>query len=76
MLPINKNHKVVLKLKKKKKPSTFKRLRSWHPVPQLRANRRGKVEAVADFIFLCSKMTVDGDCSLAIKDTCTMEEKL
>ena len=31
------------------------------------ANRRGKVEAVADFIFLGSKMTVDGDCSHKIK---------
>ena len=31
------------------------------------ANRRGKVETVADFIFLGSKITVDGDCSLEIK---------
>ena len=31
------------------------------------ANRRGKVEAVADFIFLGSKMTVDGACSHKIK---------
>ena len=27
------------------------------------ANRRGKVEAVTDFIFLGSKITVDGNCS-------------
>ena len=27
------------------------------------ANRRGKVEAVTDFIFLGSKTTVDSDCS-------------
>ena len=27
----------------------------------------GKVEAVADFIFLCSKITADGDCSHEIK---------
>ena len=27
----------------------------------------GKVETVTDFIFLCSKITVDGDCSHAIK---------
>ena len=25
------------------------------------------VEAVSDFIFLCSKITMDGDCSLEIK---------
>ena len=31
---------------------------------------------VRDFTFLVSKITVDGDCSLAIKDTCSMEEKL
>ena len=27
------------------------------------ANKRGKVEAVTDFIFLGSKITVDSDCS-------------
>ena len=27
------------------------------------ANRRGKVERVTDFLFLGSKITVDGDCS-------------
>ena len=27
----------------------------------------GKLEAVADFIFLCSKITADGDCSHEIK---------
>ena len=27
----------------------------------------GKVETVTDFIFLCSKITVDGDCSHEIK---------
>ena len=31
------------------------------------ANRRGKVEAVTDFIFLGSKITVDGNCSHEIK---------
>ena len=30
-------------------------------------NRRGKVEAVTDFIFLGSKITVNGDCSHEIK---------
>ena len=33
----------------------------------LMANRRGKVEAVASFIFLDSKITEDGDCSHEIK---------
>ena len=31
------------------------------------ANRRGKVEAVTDFIFLGSKITADGDCGHEIK---------
>ena len=32
-----------------------KKLRSWHPVPSLMANRRGKVKEVTDFLFLGSK---------------------
>ena len=35
-----------------------------------------KVETVTDFIFLGSKITVDGDCSHKFKDTCSLEEKL
>ena len=34
------------------------------------------VEAVADLIFLGSKITADGDCSHEIKDACSLEEKL
>jgi len=34
------------------------------------------VEIVADFIFLGSKITADGDCSLKLKDICSLEEKL
>ena len=35
-----------------------------------------KMETVIDFIFLGSKITVDGDCSHEIKDACSLEEKL
>ena len=35
-----------------------------------------KVEAVTDFIFLVSKITVDGDCSHKIKRPSPLEEKL
>ena len=35
-----------------------------------------EVEAVPDFIFLGSKITVDGDFSHEIKDACSLEEKL
>ena len=34
------------------------------------------VETVADFIFLGSKITADGDCSQKLKDSCSLEEKL
>ena len=34
------------------------------------------VETVADFIFLCSKITADGDCSHEIKDACFLEGEL
>ena len=37
---------------------------------------RGEVETVADFIFLCSKITSDSDCSHEIKNVCSLEEKL
>ena len=40
------------------------------------ANRWEKMETVADFIYLGSKITVDGDCSHEIKDACSLEEKL
>ena len=36
----------------------------------------GKVKAVIDFIFLGSKITVDGDCSHEIKNSCSLEGKL
>ena len=36
-----------------------KKLRSW---PHFMANRKGKGRAVTDFLFLGSKITVDGDC--------------
>ena len=34
------------------------------------------VEQVADFIFLGSKITADGDCSMKLKDTYSLEGKL
>ena len=34
------------------------------------------VETVIDFIFGGSKITGDGDCSMKLKDTCSLEEKL
>ena len=40
---------------------------------------RERMESVTDFIFLGSKITVDGDCSHEIKQqqqSCSLEEKL
>ena len=34
------------------------------------------METVTDFIFLGSRITADGDCNHAIKDTCSLEGKL
>ena len=36
----------------------------------------GTVETVTDFIFGGSKITADGDSSMKLKDTCSLEEKL
>ena len=48
--------------------STFRKLRSWNPVPIILWPIDGEtVETVRDFIFLCSKITADGDCSHEIK---------
>ena len=34
------------------------------------------METVRDLIFLGSKMTAGGNCSMKLKDTCSLEEKL
>ena len=34
------------------------------------------VETVADFLFLSSKPTVDGDVAMELRDTCSLGEKL
>ena len=48
--------------------STFRKLRSWHPVPSLKWQIDGEtVETVADFILGGSKITADGKCSHEIK---------
>ena len=42
-------------------------LRSWHSTQWLLANIGGKVEVVTDFLFLGSKVTVDGACNHEIR---------
>ena len=47
--------------------STFRKLRSWHPVPSLHGIDGETVETVSDFIFWAFKITADSDCSHKIK---------
>ena len=35
-----------------------------------------KLAAVTDFLFFGSKITMDGDCAMELKDACSLEEKL
>ena len=44
----------------------IQKLKPWHLVPSLRGIDGGTVETVTDFIFLGSRITADGDCSLEI----------
>ena len=39
-------------------------------------NKWEKIETVTDFTFLDSKITVDGDLAMKLKDACSLEEKL
>ena len=43
---------------------------------KIMAYRWGKLETVAEFIFLGSKITADGDCTMKLKDAYSLEEKL
>ena len=62
---------LLMRVKKKSEKaglkSTFKKVRSWQPVPALHGKQMGKVETLTDFIFLGSKITSDSDCSHEIK---------
>jgi len=40
------------------------------------ANRGGKVEVVTDFLFVGSKITVDGDADMKSEDVCFLVGKL
>ena len=46
--------------------STFRKLRSWRPITSWQIDGE-TAETVADFIFLGSKITADGDCSHEIE---------
>ena len=66
-MKMKENKKVGLKLNFQKiKIMAFSPIISWQIDGE-------KVEAVTDFIFLGSKITVDGDWSHKTKDTCSLE---
>ena len=46
---------------------TFRKLRSWHPVPSLHGKWMGKQWKLSDFILLSSKITTDVDCIHKVK---------
>ena len=70
---------LLMKMKEESEKAGLKlntqKLRSWHHIHQFMASHAisswqiegRKVEAVTDFIFLASKITVDSDCSHEIK---------
>ena len=52
-------------------------LRSWHLVPSTAWQTEGeKMKAVSDFLFLGSKITVDGDCSYEIRRQLLLGKKV
>ena len=51
-------------MKKLASSSTFRKLRSWHPVPSLHGKKWGNNDKL---YFGGSKITADGDCSHEIK---------
>ena len=64
------SEKLGLKLKIQKK-----KIMASGPITSWQIDRE-TVETVADFIFLGSKITADGDCSLKLKDAYFLEGKL
>ena len=64
--------KAGLKLNIKKKKT---KIMASNPITSWETDEE-KVEIVTNFIFLGSKIAVDGHCSHEIKDACSLEEKL
>ena len=55
---------------------SFKKLRSWYPVPSLHGKCKEKKWKQRQLLFSWapSKITVDGDSSLKLKDACFLKE--
>ena len=57
-------------IKKVKKPIEWEKISANH------ISDTYVMETVRDLIFLGSKITADGECTMELKDTCSLEEKL
>ena len=68
-----------MKLKEESKNVGLKlniqKLRSWHLVPSLHANRWGN-KTVTDFIFWCPQSLQMVTAAIKLKDACSLEGKL
>ena len=69
--------RVKRRLKKLAWNSTFKKLRSWHPVPSLHGKKRGKSGSSDRFYFSWAPESVwTVTTGMKLKDTCSLEQKL
>ena len=74
-------NRLLMKVKEKSEEAGLKlsiwktKITASSPITSWKINGE-KVETVTDFLFLGSTITVDGDCSLKLKDVCSLEEKL
>ena len=62
-------------IKKKKKKKKKMKIMASGPITSWQIYG-GKVGTMTDFIFMGSKINVDGDCSHEINKACSVEEKL
>ena len=72
---------LLMKVKEKSEKAGLKlniqktKIMAFHPVTSWQTDGE-TMQTVADFTFWGSKITADGDCSMKLKDTYSLEEKL
>ena len=71
---------LLMKVKEESKKvglsSTFRKLRSWHLVPSLQANRWGNSVNSDRLLFWAPKTLQMVTAAMKLKDTCSLEENL
>ena len=72
----NENAGLKLNIKKKTKNSTLRKLRSWHLVPSLMANRWGNNGNSDRLISWAPRLLQMVIAAMKLKDACSLEEKL